>query len=452
MAPQVEDQALSRDELRKPFLKLGRTDELIGIEVEMALVDPDNGRSFAYDTDRGARRLLQTMLATGDWLPIHDGGNLIELQAANGDRIKVEHGGAVEYCSPPMRSVVSLIDQMRRTIGEMAATARSLGAALLGGAYMPFNRFADTRWTPNPRADIMRDYFANLGERSQGAAPVMALATSTQATIDYVSEEDLCRKLRCLAAVSPVASAMFLNSPLDEGRPCGVLSRRTQLYLATDPSRSGPLPPAFGQTMSLDDFIDWALELPMIFRAQGGRYLPVNGLTFAEINRHGFADGTRPVLSDWVMHCAPIFTDTRVRSTIELRGLDGPAYCDLPSVPAFWTGLAYHPDSLREATELVAGISLSECRRAQGDILRHGLEASYGQHRTKDLVAELVRLARQGLEARCRSGIEEPRVLSFLDPLEETLRSGQTPAQRQLDWWRGELGESPAKFVDKFRI
>ena len=77
MAPQVEDQALSRDELRKPFLKLGRTDELIGIEVEMALVDPDNGRSFAYDTDRGARRLRELMEATSDWDPIHDGRNLI---------------------------------------------------------------------------------------------------------------------------------------------------------------------------------------------------------------------------------------------------------------------------------------------------------------------------------------------------------------------------------------
>jgi glutamate--cysteine ligase len=70
----------------------------------------------------------------------------------------------------------------------------------------------------------------------------------------------------------------------------------------------------------------------------------------------------------------------------------------------------------------------------------------------RELGRELVRLAEEGLKARVRAGREDPRVLSYLDPIREVVESGRTFAERTIERWKHDLPRSPARYVAAHRV
>jgi glutamate--cysteine ligase len=81
-----------------------------------------------------------------------------------------------------------------------------------------------------------------------------------------------------------------------------------------------------------------------------------------------------------------------------------------------------------------------------------GLAAQFGDNKIQELAAELVRLAKEGLNARIEAGLEQPEVLNYLEPVEEAADSGETFAEVCLRRWQGEFQRSPALYVDAYRI
>lgn len=443
---------LGRDELRSLFIRPADARELIGLEVENAIVDPDTGRAAPYLGKNGVGALLGVLLDELGGEPHHDGAHLTGVQAESGMLLTLEHGGAVEYCSAPADCLTTAVDEMQATMARLGEAARSLGLAVLPGASLPFDRIEDAIWVPKPRSATMREFFARLGDDGRLGPTVMALTTSTQVTLDYLSESDLAEKARMQTVVSPVVAGLFANSPLADGRLTGLQSWRCQGWLETDPRRCGPLPPALSEAMTIDDYIDWAVTVPMIYyQAADGDYRLANR-TFAEILADGFEDGRRPVAGDWLSHLSQLWTDVRVRNTLELRAADGPCYAHIPAVPALWVGLSYDPGSLAAAWELLRHCSASDIRQANDEVPALGLRASLGGVPFRELGQELVRLARAGLRARVGAGIEHEKVLAYLDPVEEVLESGCTFADKVIRRWNGDFRRDPARYVTAFRI
>ncbi|WP_435820684.1 glutamate-cysteine ligase family protein [Kitasatospora cineracea] len=202
---------------------------------------------------------------------------------------------------------------------------------------------------------------------------MMALSLSTRATLDFLGPEDLTRKLRMQTAVAPAVSALLVNSPLLEGRPCGLLPHRGWAWLRTDPLRTGLLPPALRADVSAGDLVDWALGIPLIhYRTADGRYHRAPGGTFADLLRGGLPDGTGPTAAHWSAHLSQLWTDTRVRRTLEPRGADGPPAPHLAALPALWTGLTYHPESCRAAWESTRHHTAEEHRAARTELPARG--------------------------------------------------------------------------------
>ncbi|GIT03097.1 MAG: hypothetical protein CM1200mP28_03560 [Deltaproteobacteria bacterium] len=56
---------------------------------------------------------------------------------------------------------------------------------------------------------------------------MMKASSGVQVSIDYDSIEDMQRKFVFLNRLSPFLTALFANSPLVEGEPCGYLSYRS---------------------------------------------------------------------------------------------------------------------------------------------------------------------------------------------------------------------------------
>jgi glutamate--cysteine ligase len=447
---------LSREDLASPFSRRAGVTERVSVEVESGLVDPATGRSIAYAGPVSGSAILERLLAErGE--PIVDGGYLTGVRRPDASQFTLELGGSLEYASPPCDSLTELVEVTRDAMALAAEVARGLGVAVLAGAILPFDPMAEVNWIPKPRVQIMRHYFASLGDPGSFADAVMGLTLSTQATVDYLDEQDLVSKLRMLAAVSPVAVALFANSPLEAGSVTGVLSRRTQFWEKIDPRRSGVPPFAVSGGRRIEDLVDWLLTVPMVYRCRDGRYeeaphCPVGDLLGGEVSGDGSAGRSGLTMDDWISHGSQVWPHVRVRSTMELRAPDGPPYQHMPSVPAFWTGLTYHPPS-RDAAFLRLGTrTLGEYQQLTRDAAVHGLNARLGAEPLGEIACDLVRLAREGLRARVDAGLEDRRVLAYLDPLDDVVASGKTFAQRCLERWEGDLDRKPARYVQAYRV
>jgi glutamate--cysteine ligase len=448
-----EPAALHKEDLRSLFEKSDGAAERIGIEIENAVVDPATGRAVPYHGSNGVGSLVLAIVEEFGGEPIFDGDHVTGMRHDSGIQITLEHGGALEYSSAPHDDVVSVIADTRAVLTRAAELARRLGLAILPGANMPFNTVADVPIVDKPRGAIMREFFARIGDAGACATTVMGTTLSTQVTLDYLSEDDLVEKLRTQVAASPVIAGLFVNSPLEGGKLTGLLSRRTQCWLKTDPRRCGVLAPALKEEMRIDHFVEWAMALPMIYHlAQDGTYRHAPDRPFGALLTEGFADGTKPTMNDWISHLSQIWTDVRLRQTLELRVADGPAYPDIPAVPALWVGLTYHPASRAAAWELLRHYTVDEHRAAMPEVAAQGLAARLGGDSLHDLARELVRLADAGLSARIRAGLEQPEVLSYLDPIKEVISTGVTFAQRCIQRWERDLQRSPQRYVDAYRL
>lgn len=445
--------ALSRHDLEDFFSRPPNSAELMGLEVELAAVDPATGDSCRYDGTRGVRELLETASRRRGWSEIRQGADLVGLTRDDGTQISLEPGGAVEYASPATGDVVTLMNTAHDDLRHIADCAAGLGIALVPGANYPFTDMSTVKWAPKPHSQIVRQYLAGIGQGGEWASEVMALTLSTQVTFDYVSAADLSRKLRTQVAASPVATALFVNSPLEAGRPTGLLSQRMRYWTRHDPRRTGVLTPALDESFTVADFVDWALELPMIYRKNRDKeYVPTSKQPFREILAHGFEDGSMPDMLDWQMHLTQIWTDVRLRQTLELRAVDGPPYSSLGAVPAFWTGLSYDASACADAWALLSTYSASDHRSLMDDVAVRGIRAHLGAEPVSELAAELLRLSRRGLTARVRQQLEHPSVVEYLDPLEEVVATGTTFAEHGLRRWETEFARDPAKYVRAYRI
>lgn len=427
-------------------------EERIGIEVECGLVDERSGQSAPYGGPCGSRALLERVRHELGAEPLTEAGALVGVALAHGAQLSLELGGAIEYSSAPYQSLSALVATARRDLRVIASVAARSGLALLPGGLLPFTPPERIPWAPKPRIDIMRRYFRGLGPAAAYAENVMGLTLSTQTTMDYLSPEDFREKLALLVKAGPIAAALFVNSPIEEGRPTGLLSRRMQMWGYVDPRRCGVLGFAVRPDLSAADVVEWGGALPMIYRRVGAGYVPGPDRPFRDLVAHGFGDGTAPGMDDWRAHLSQVWPQVRARHTLEMRAFDGLPWEAFAAAPAFCVGLAYHPPARRAALALLDGLTAADLAQASEDVAAKGLDAMVGDRSVGATAEALLGLARQGLRARVAAGWERRGAEHLLDPLDGVVRSGVTFAERAVADWTGSMRERPAALVAAGRV
>jgi glutamate--cysteine ligase len=142
------------------------------------------------------------------------------------------------------------------------AVGDKLGVGFLGLGMWPDKTRAELPIMPKGRYAIMLSYMPKVG----GHGLDMMLRTCTiQTNLDYSSEADMVKKFRVGLALQPVATALFANSPLTEGKPNGYKSFRSHIWEDTDPDRTGMLPFVFDEGFGYERYLDYALDVPMYF-------------------------------------------------------------------------------------------------------------------------------------------------------------------------------------------
>jgi glutamate--cysteine ligase len=391
----------------------------VGAEHEKIGVLVDSGAAVPFHGPRGIAALFERLQGVG-YQPVREHGEVIAL-ARGGAKITLEPGGQLELSGDPLRTLDEVARELEGHLAELAIPSAELGIVWLGIGFRPWGTLEEIPWVPKGRYAVMR---AELPRRGARGLEMMKRTATVQANVDYADEDDAERKMRAAMSVTSIVTALFASSPLVAGADSGFQSYRAWAWLDTDNARCGLLPFAFERGGLFESYVEWALDVPLLFLYRDGRYSEANGVTFRQYMRDGI-DGRRPTLADWDTHLTTLFPEARLKHYLELRGADAGPLPMVLALPALWMGLLYDDTACAAATALTAGLGFADRLALRAEVPRAGLAARLPDGRSVQVLArELVAIAADGL------GRVAPADVRYLAPLEEIAATGRTVADR----------------------
>ncbi|MBJ3784866.1 glutamate--cysteine ligase [Devosia sediminis] len=413
----------------------------IGTEHEKHVFHTDPLRPVAYEGEQGIRALLAGIEKETGWHPFYDGENPIGLRNDTIGGISLEPGGQFELSGAPMADLHGTADELAEHLRVAKKVAAPLDIHFLGLGVTPLWAVEEIEAMPKSRYGIMTEYMGRVGTLGTS---MMYRSATVQTNLDFSSEADMVKKLRVSLALQPVATALFANSPFANGRDTGYLSFRSEIWRNTDDARTGMLPFVFDDGFGFERYADHALDVPMYFVIRDKKYINVAGASFRDFleGRLPQLPGEKPTIKDWEDHLSTLFPEVRLKQFLEMRGADMGDAAHVVALSAFWTGLLYDEISLESAWELVKNWTHEEREHLRREVPRLGLDTPFDRSSIFDVAAQAVGIAEAGLVRRNRRNAKGQDETIYLAPLEETIRSGKTPAQRWLAKFHGEWGQS----------
>jgi glutamate--cysteine ligase len=415
-----------------------KADWRIGTEHEKFGYCKDTLKALPYEGERSIQSILQGLRDQFNWAPVEEGGHLIGL-TKDGGNVSLEPGGALELSGAPLETIHETCDEVNVHLREVKEIADKIGVGFIGLGAAPIWQHEDVGLMPKGRYQLMDAYMGEVGTMGR---TMMRRTCTVQVNLDFASEADMVQKFRVALALQPVATALFANSPFFEGKVNGHKSWRARVWRDLDANRTGMLPFVFEDGMGFQRYVDYALDVPMYFVYRDGKYINALGQSFRDFLKGQLPalPGEMPTLSDWADHLTTIFPEARIKQFIEMRGADGGPWRRLCALPAFWVGLLYDQSSLDAAWDLVKSMDAETrdalCVAASVD----GLQAEVSGIKMMELARQAVNISNAGLVARARTGAGGmvPDETHFLNALQDSLETGQTPADELLARYHGD--------------
>ena len=427
-----------------------KQDWRIGTEHEKFGYCKDSLKPLPYDGDRSIRAVLEGLRDRHGWDPVLEGGHIIGL-TKDGANVSLEPGGALELSGAPLETIHQTCDEVNVHLEQVKEISDEIGVGFIGLGAAPIWTHDQMPLMPKGRYKLMDAYMDKVGTTGKD---MMRRTCTVQVNLDFGSEADMVQKMRVALALSPVATALFANSPFWQGKPAGVKSKRMQIWETLDAARTGMLPFVFEEGFGFERWVDYALDVPMYFVYRDGVYVDALGMSFRDFmaGKLPALPGETPTLSDWADHLTTAFPDARMKKYIEMRGADGGPWRRLCALPAFWVGLMYDQTALDAAWDLAKGWDADTREALRLAATRDGLQAQVGSIRMHDLARELVQIAEAGLAARARPGAGGlvPDETHFLNALKESVDSGKVPADELLEHYHGDWQGDPSKIYAQY--
>lgn len=420
-----------------------KEDFRIGTEHEKFVFFTADHSPVPYFGERSISALLNGMQAKTGWEPIMDGDNIIGLAGPSGaGAISLEPGGQFELSGAPLENLHQTCKESNQHLATLREIAEPLGIRFLGMGGSPKWTLAETPVMPKSRYEIMTRYMPKVGSHG---LDMMYRTCTIQVNLDFSSEEDMRRKMQVSLKLQSLATALFASSPFTDGKPNGLLSWRGEIWRDTDNNRSGIIPFAFSTDFGFENYVEWALDVPMYFVVRDGKYHDCTHVTFRQFMAgalKGEIADWEPNIGDWTNHLSTLFPDVRLKRFLEMRGADGGPWRRICALPAFWVGLLYDDTALLAAEDLTRDWTVEEVSALRDAVPSQGLNARHRGISLWDIAREVISISRSGLAARNRlngDGVDET---VFLSPLDEVLAKKSTLAEDMLALYNGRWNSS----------
>jgi glutamate--cysteine ligase len=177
----------------------------------------------------------------------------------------------------------------------------------------------------------------------------------------------------------------------------------------------------------------------MYFVYRDGKFIDASGQSFRDFmkGRLPALPGEIPTMSDWTDHLTTLFPEVRLKTFLEMRGADAGPWEELCALPALWVGLLYDSASLDAAWDLVKDWTAEERAALRRETPKTALKTPFRGRTVREVALEMLDLSRSGLRRRNRCNRAGEDETGFLATLEESARSGVTPAEIKLERFRG---------------
>jgi glutamate--cysteine ligase len=289
----------------------------------------------------------------------------------------------------------------------------------------------------------MGPYMLQVGTMGQR---MMKQTATVQANFDFGDERDAVQKMRVSMGLVPLVSAMFANSSVTEGKLNGFMTLRGHIWTDTDNNRSGMLRFLFNNDAGIEDYVEWALDVPMYFIIRNDDYVPATSVTFRQYMRDGFRS-ERATMEDWALHLTTLFPEVRLKRYIEVRSADSQPPEMMLSMPAVMKGVLYEPDSLEGAWDLVRRWTWEERVALYKDAHRDGLKAKIRGIALAEIARELLVVAASGLKRQNKLNARGEDERIYLERLEELVRHGKSQGRLLAERWEGEWQRDMQKLI-----
>ena len=393
----------------------------IGVEHERFLFEGQNKKRISYET---LKKLFENLKKNG-WSPFFEKENMIGMQR-NNQQITTEPGLQCELSGAPLENVHQVCAESSNFLKEIQLASKGLDLNTVSIGFDPFNNLSEVPRSPKQRYNIMTKEMPKGGSQS---LEMMYRTCGIQINYDYTSENNFEKIFRLANYLTPLAIALYSNSPFESEKPTGYLSYRNKVWQGT--SRGGIMPIAF-EKINFEKYFDHIIEYPILFAIRDKKYIEPNGQTFKDFIFGNFDNLKEEAnLEDFETHLATIFTEVRLKQYIEIRSLDA---CDrecLCDGPAFFTGLFYN--SLDEAFEIVSKWKKENIINAYIESPKRGLDTELEGKKLHEWGKIFLDLAKKGLIERNKVNSKGNNETVYLKHVENVVNNKKNRAQLLLE-------------------
>ncbi|HTT76413.1 MAG TPA: glutamate--cysteine ligase [Candidatus Binataceae bacterium] len=437
-----------RDDLIRYFESGAKPPEQwrVGTEYEKVMVRARDGHALPFSGSDGVEALLQRLIDRYSYEADEEEGRIVALKSERA-AITIEPGGQVELSGEQCDNIHCAYREFTNHIQQLLEVGHGLGATVLSLGMQPVSRIGEIELLPKTRYHIMYPYMARQGRLGQR---MMKQTAGVQANLDYGSEGDAIRKLRVSMGLVPLVYALFANSPISDGSLNGYQSYRGHIWYDTDRDRCGMPEFVFANECGFEDYVEYALDVPMYFLILDHRYTDLTrppGITFRQYMERGW-DGRRATIEDWSNHLTTIFTEVRLKKYVEVRTADSQPPALMLALPSLLKGVLYDNDCIEAAWDLVKRWSYAERMALTDSAHKIGLETRAGRATFRDLGLELLNIGAAGLMRQRALNERGEDESIYLLRLTDLVRSGHSHASLVIEQWKGRWNYTIERLVE----
>tara|TARA_B100000686_G_scaffold348353_1_gene439203 strand:- start:4823 stop:6157 length:1335 start_codon:yes stop_codon:yes gene_type:complete len=440
---------LSKNDLIDWFEKGSKNEKeyKIGTEHEKFVYKLSNLEPVTYNEKSGIRNILKSLIRFG-WKEVIEEGFIIALKKDK-QSITLEPGGQLELSGAPLQNIHKTCSEVNDHLDQLKIIGNELKIGFLGIGARIEGKLPNEYWMPKARYNIMKEYMPKVGEFG---LEMMADTCTVQVNLDYSSENDMMRKVKSAFILQPIISALFASSSLENMKTSKFLSRRSAIWFDVDKARCGVPEFIFNNNFGFEEWVDYALNVPMYFVRRNGKYINCAGESFKNFMQGNLKSlkNDEASLSDWEDHLSTIFTEVRLKQFIEFRGADAGPWKSLCALPAIWVGMLYNKNALNEIEALANSISRESFIEMYLGGPIEGLSLEINGKKLNDYAKDIISIAKNGLKNRAIKDSAGNDESGYLNQLEEIAFSGKNQAKRMLEIWNEDKENALSKIYKTY--